>query len=352
MNAYEINDIRTDKDFVGISFSGFKKTHVKKELTQCLMKSAIEPACNWCAELVASGHFIDVWDIIIIFVSRHIHLGCPKLPLYISIRIESFKSIISTGYVGNELNLRNNTTIRRLFAEIIATLCCAQKRHSFDAIKIKKKEEFSLEIMTEKLKAPNVSFGTVAFKDDDPKEIFIAINEFSYHLSKNNVNEYSACYWLEWLLEFDIVCKRKKSPIKAVRRNTNIIEPNNQTDCIWIIWDIIKYYAKEKDCVATIKIIDALFDMYCLKFSAGTKTRRKYIIYNCISLLTEVVDLTIPIWKDKLQISDIVDKIMVVYKEIKKNEQSPKKNYLLNGTDRSNLDKTRERIEIINKILN
>ena len=65
-----------------------------------------------------------------------------------------------------------------------------------------------------------------------------------------------------------------------------------------------------------------------------------------------VMKRTIPIWKDKLHISDIVDKIMVVYKEIKKNEQSPKKNYLLKGTDKSNLDKTRERIELMNKIQN
>ena len=93
MDAHEINDVRTDKELRGISFSGFKKTLVKKELLNSIVATKVEPSCYWAAELVCSGHFVDLWDIIITYVSRYVHLGCPKLPLYISLRIEAFKDI-------------------------------------------------------------------------------------------------------------------------------------------------------------------------------------------------------------------------------------------------------------------
>ena len=210
MNDTDINDKRNPSDFKGITFSKFQKTKVKQELINCLSSAKIESACYWTAELICAGHFSDLWEIIIIYVSRHIHLGNPKLPIYIAMRIDNFKTILSNGFIDNELRLRNNQKIRQLFAEVIVVLCLSMKKHSFEPVRIKKEEEFNMTHMASRLKAPSVEFANKIFQKDDPKELYIAINEFAYHISPESKNVMSACYWLEWLLEFDNLSKKKR----------------------------------------------------------------------------------------------------------------------------------------------
>lgn len=55
---------------------------------------------------------------------------------------------------------------------------------------------------------------------------------------------------------------------------------------------------------------------------------------------------------DKKVIENIVTKIDIVYKDVKKNEVTPDTDYLFNGMEsaKSNLDKTIERLEKLNQI--
>lgn len=348
MNENEINDKRNEVDFRGISFSKFKKTDVRKELLNSLKSGKVEPACYWSAELICAGHYPDLWDIIITFMSKHIHLANPKLCIYIDLRFGNFKQIVTNGYIGNELRMRNNHKIRSLFGEIICILCNSKKKHSYEGLKIKKKEEFDITQIHDKLKAPNIHYADQVFLSGDPKELFIPINEFAYHVSKDSKNSLSATYWFEWLLEFEMICKIKKQKCVCERRSNMPVDDKYQMDPIWIIWEIIQKEAITKGKLV-IKIINSLLNLYSLRFSDGVKKKRRYIIYFAISLLTDPFDQTLEIIDNKELIDGVVKKIDLVYKQVKKNEESPKTEYLNSG-GKSDLDKTIEKLDKINSL--
>ena len=345
----EINDKRSIQDFRGLSFSKFQKTKVKVELLNCLINNKLEPACYWAAELICAGHFIDLWDTIILFISRYIHLGNPKLPIYIDMRFNIFKNIMANGYAGNELNLRNNIKIRQLFSEIICVLCQSRKKHSLESVKIQKKDEFDMTHMSSKLKAPSIEYAKDIFKPDDPKELYIAINEFAYHISKESKNSVMACYWLEWILEFETLCKNNKELCIAETRSFAPVLDKYKKDTIWIVWDIILNSCKENPLIK--KIINSLLEIFSIKYTSGVKKKRRFIIYFVINLLTENVDFNIDIISDKQKIDNIMKKIGLVYKDVKKNEITLGTDYLFAGIEKTNLDKTIERLEKMNELL-
>jgi hypothetical protein len=348
MDEFQINDIRSISDFKGESFSKYKKTDVRKELLNCMLSGKIEPACNWGAELICAGQFLDLWEIILTFLGKHVHLANPKLAIYLEMRYEKFKQIISSGYVDDILRLRNNQQIRSLFAEIICILCNTNKKHSFQGIKINKEEEYDITHMSNKLKAPSVSYAQSVYRKDDPKELFISINEFAYNISPDSNNSLQACFWLEWIMEFQKICANKKEKCLCERRSNIPVEDKFQMDPIWIIWEIILQQCNDKDSIKS-KILNSILKLYCLKYTPGVKKRRRYLIYYAISIITEKYDTKIDITKDKELVETVVKKINSIYKQIKKNEVGPKIDYLMTDVRKSNLEKTIDKLQMLNK---
>lgn len=353
MNQNEINDKRGKKDFKGVTFSKFKKSDVKKELLNSLTNGRIEPACYWSAEFICAGHFLELWDNIILFATKHIHLGNPKLSLYLQLRFNNFKDIITSGYKDNEIKMRNNKKIRTLFSEIISILALSNKKHILSKVKINK-DDFQLQNITDKLKADNINYANRIYLKDDPKELFIALNEFAYNLTSKQNKTVEACYWLEWIMEFETVCKREKSiKLLAASRHIAPVENKLKTDIIWMIWEIFLLEAGNRGGTAK-KIIIALLEIFCIKYTSGTKRKRRFLMYNVISLLTEPVDYTIPIFTEEKKIDTIKNKIDIIYKQIKRNEIRPDTDYLFNnsftGAER-NLENTIKKLDKMNNMM-
>ena len=346
MNDNEINDVREQRHFKGVTFSEFSKTDAKKELIASLQKAKIEPACYWSAELICAGHYSDLWDTIIGFYTKHIHIGNPKLVTYLDLRISNFKDLISNGYTDQELRLRNSEKMRKLFCEVMCVLCEAKRRHCYAEVKVKK-EDFDLTHMTERFKAPNVKFAEEIFLKDDPKELFIAANEFAYNLSESGKNSMNACYWMEWIMEFDNICKHKKEQFKCERRTFAMVDQKCQMDIIWIIWDIFLEEAAKRNTLIQ-RIVNSALNIFCLRYRPGCHKKRRLLMYFIIEVFTEPFSTEEEIVKDKAKITVITQNINKIYKQIKKNEHSPGTDYLYQNTKASNLEKTIEKLEKMN----
>jgi hypothetical protein len=325
-DEYLIIDKREEKEFNNISFSKFKKTDVKKQLIKSVTNNKIEDSMYWSSELICSGHFLDLWEIIFEIMSKYIYLANPKLPIYIQTKIQTFKNILIPSYLNNELNLRNNIKIRELFSEIFVILTYSRKKQKYDYIKIDK-NEFNINELSFRLKADNLQYSNNCFKNDDPKELIIATNELCFNLT--NKNTLQACYWIEWILQFEKNCKKKKEKCICNTRNFNDIDNiKDNTDVIWLIWECIIYYSKMTNPI-TIKSINSLLKIFNLHYSTSIKTKRKHIIYYAIYLITEDYNIKLPICNTNSQIiNNIVNNINNIYKIIKKNEIIPEQNYL------------------------
>tara|TARA_Y100000816_G_scaffold280515_1_gene253981 strand:- start:11548 stop:12651 length:1104 start_codon:yes stop_codon:yes gene_type:complete len=347
----EINDLRSPPDFKGVTLSGFKKTEVRNTLIESIKKNKPEEACYWSAELICGGHYIDLWEIYIHYCCKYIHLGNPKIIIYLEKRYQIFKNIMSQGNFLNELQLRNHPTIRQMFAEITCTICQSERKTSIEQVKIKREEELDISQVSEKLIAPHVKFIEPIFRKDDPKEYFIPANEFAFNISKEKKNMLNACYWIEWTIEFDNLCKKRKNKCVCESRNFVKVEAKYRNDLIWIIWDCMLHYGKGKNNIFVNELLNCMFELFCVKYTTASCKKRRYLLYFAVSILTENVSNQIELISNKEPILLFKKKINTIYKQIKKNEQSPNTEYLFANIEKENaFEKSMKKMQLLNNI--
>jgi len=347
----EINDARQPIDFRGYSFSKYKKTDVKKALIMNIHNSRIEPACYWAAEFICAGHYYELWETILYYVSKHIHTGNIKIVCYLDMRYQAFRDILSDGTCLTELHYRNHTKLRRLFAEIITVLTISPKKPSFEIVKINRTEEFDIQQLQERFKAPSGDYCASIFQPKDPDEVFIALNEFCFHISLESHNAVYACYWIEWMMEFENICKKRKDPILCGERRrfvSTAVPVKSARDIIWLIWDAILTEIRKRGIPLLTRTVESLLELYQVKYTSGCFKRRRYVIYFAISLCTESgIDMNVDLVANKKLIEIAMTNIDDIYSQIKMNEVRPGTDYLYNGMDKAlSMEKSLERLNM------
>ena len=302
-------------DFKKVSFSNYKVKEIKKDLINFINNCDIEKSCFFSAELICSGLYIELWDIIIEVLGKNISNCNIKIICYLELKFNYFKEYINSDV--DELELRNSESIRNLFCEIITILCMSNKIQTFNRVKIKQDEcEYSL--ITSKLKADNVEYAKKVYSDQDPKELFIAINELIYNINSDNPNQLLIFFWIEWILKYYSIVKKKNKGITCNTRDYPVSE-KNKGNVIFIIWDCIKTKTSENKLIN--KCIDSLINLFCIKYSTSCNSKRIYLLYLSVKLLISNNNNTnIPIIKNKELLLKIIKNNDFLYKKIKKNE--------------------------------
>ncbi|NDC83683.1 hypothetical protein EB093_08505 [bacterium] len=328
VRATDIDDVRHISEFKGITFSGFKKTEVRNQMLRNMIQGRIEQACYWCAELVCAGQYLDAWENIFHFMSKHIHLGNPKMPIYVAARFNVFRNIVSEGHLANELEFRNHPEIRKLFAEVICNLTLSPKKPSFEAARIQRQEEFDMTQINDRLKAPSTEYACGAFRPKDPRELFIAVNEFAYQLAAKNMT--MCYYWIEWVIEFEVVCRSRKQPVRCEARDY-VDDRKYRCDIVWMLWDAIMESGEARAEPFVNRVLSSLLDIFRVKYTTAVAKKRRYVLYMAVELLSEPITTNVEIVADKAILVNVVEKIDSVYKQVKKNEQRGTTDYLFSG---------------------
>ena len=124
------------------------------------------------------------------------------------------------------------------------------------------------------MQAHNIEYGSRLFRDEDPKQLLIPINELAYHIIKKNTID--CCYWIEWIIEYELTCRKKKIKLSGNRRD---FAPSDcQRDIIWIVWELLLEYSIAYSPIAN-KTVRALLDLFKIKYTSNTKRKRKHVIY-------------------------------------------------------------------------
>lgn len=354
--ATHINDTRTPAEFRGNSFSLYKKPNVKTALCQNMYKGKIEPACYWCAELLCCGLYSDIWDVLLFYAAKYVHFANPKIMCYLEKRYEDLEVLLHSGTAISELHYRNDAKVRRLFAEVVAVLSVSPKRPSMEPIKINRQEEFDMTLMTERFRADSVEYAQALFQSEDPKEVFIPMNEFLYCLRPESADPLAACYWVIWMLDFEQLCKKRKDRVFCQRRpftSSHDVHPKASRDLVWLIWDGLlqsvntKYGTPQHLAVRTMQ---SLLRMFCVHYTNAACKKRQYMLYFAVNLCIEPWTPymnSIPLISDKSLVEIAMRNIDTIYKQIKANEVAPRTDYLFHGLNQARLEQSLERMNAV-----
>lgn len=338
------------KEFQSCTFSGFKQSDVRTQLMKCLMlETSMEEACFWSAQLLASGHLMDIWETFLSVMAKQIHLANPKLPLYMDMRFTQFREFLmgvsaKSSYLGREHDMRNHKACRELIAEVCGILCASRKKQAYKPIKVKQTDFDMFHLPTllraptpTYIKLPSELFPNGVWTEGDPTELMVASNELAFHVSKDGKDERRAWYWVEWILAYlDLVQKTSTTKGKAGKTQKQSCICSPRKHCVggrelsreilghpvWLIWDILLHETSKRHHPHLGKVIKPLLDLFGMKFTKGCVKKRKFMLYMAISLLCEPVDWEVPILADthKPLVLMAKERINLIYRQLKKDE--------------------------------
>ena len=302
-NKYIINDSRILKNFKESTFCGYKKTDVMNVLFKSIDSNKIENACNWITECIISGYIFVVWEKLLLYAFKTVHINNPKLPFYLLNKNEILYNQYKRINIKDKdivLILRNSQMIRNLFFDVVTTLCTSSKTKKYDKLPKINNDDFDFHKLRSRLSATMNMLPDHIIHFNDPDELKIIINEFYFHLKNHLVGYEKCCYWILWLIKWDDLHKKKKTPWQIDARDVPL-KDNLKRDVVWVLWECIfeeiKYRVRNSDTKIHLieKQVKSLYKLYLDNYSLGKRNTRLPYIFLSVGLLTLKVEFDKPV---------------------------------------------------------
>lgn len=303
----KINDSR--KQFTLNTFSNRKKSLVIKELEKSIYYHKNEDALFYTYDLLCSGFLIELWNCYIHILCKYIHIHNPKITIYIQKKFIEFKTILEK--CNSDLEIRDIEEAQIIFTSITLILCESNKDTILESMKF----IFNFDEIFTNLKAPNVNFIQPYFKDGDPKEIYIPINELAYHIFETKQKQ-EIFYWIEWILEYDYKLQKNKKGIKCIKRSFVNSKIQN---VVWIIWELFLTFDKKP---ILHKILLSLLDLFSIKYTPQSNFKKKDILLFASMLIIhqDHIDFDKKILENTETFKNINENINKIFQQLKKYE--------------------------------
>ncbi len=354
--TYLIIDTRTVDSFKHKTFSGYKKNDVMSMVFKSIEGKKIETACNWATECILSGYAVTLWEKILHFASKIIHINNPKLPTYLlkkNMILYNQLNRLDTRDKNNVLLLRNSQMIRNLFFDVVCTLSTSLKTKRYDKYpKINEKEDFNFTNIKKRLFSQMNILPNHIIHFNDPDELRIIMNEV-FTLCKNKQFGYDrCCYWILWLVKWEQIHKKKKQIWNVSPRNVPDVPEKYRSNFIWVIWEIIYEELKERKDKNVIHEINSLYGLFKYNYTSGKRNGRLPLVFHAIGYLTHDLNFQLPIRNDYQIFIQVQSNLNKMFEAKKINEIKTEQIVVKEPPKKQNVEgeQMKDKLDIFNEI--
>jgi len=305
---YQIYDTRANKDFKGITISGYKRTDVIKTFQNSMINNKLEDAIRWGVELHCTGLNFNLWDSLEMIYIRYVHIHHPKLFFYINKRKKDFENIIRKYPNKHEIFTRNNQELRNLYSELIAMITITKKSNIFLNKSLPSIKNTSFEKIEIKKRMISTNFNNILPFINEPisNNIKLGLNEIINNLLYLN-GTYQNCYF--WYLWIEKLNSKNKE-------NNNLIKYEDYNEYwTFIIWKIILNF-ENKLSRNNFIFIKKLEELYKNNFKLSCVNKRKYHIFISLYILKNNINWNIPLYNNEHLIIQSCANVNSMYKSV------------------------------------
>tara|TARA_B100000575_G_scaffold264844_1_gene240951 strand:- start:393 stop:1484 length:1092 start_codon:yes stop_codon:yes gene_type:complete len=353
---YQIIDTRSVDAFKKKTFSGFKKNDIILAVLKSIESKKVENACHWTTECILSGYSLLLWEKLLNFSGKIIHINNPKLPYYLFRKNQIFMNQMNRLHTTSKdrfLLLRNSQMIRNLFFDVVSTLSTSSKTKRYDKYpKIDDKEDFNFTNIQKRLCANMNILPAHIIHFNDPEELRIISNELFTLLKNKQFGYDKCCYWILWLFRYEGLHKKKKTPWLIDERNVENIPKKYRGNVVWVLWEIIFEELNLRNNKQITKQITALYELFKSNYTIGKRKARLPLIFNAIGYLTHNVSFKIPIRNDYCLFIQVQSNVNKMFAMKKKNEIKNETTFVKPAPKKENIqvELVQDKIGIFNEI--